>query len=203
MGLMNKYVFAILAVTVYSPTSFAALGDYLKDTYVGISLAQVNYEMKASTGARGVKATANAKRLLLGRRINDWASMEFQFLYDSSVDSFDNSRQVLGRDFSMEVNRFYSLDFRGIAYQYEKYDVHGVVGLTRLKYLDQDGAVAQGRGFNYGIGVGARFSRRFYLKFGWEMLPRVDYDENLFGAPLDPMHIDASQLKLQFDIGIK
>lgn len=203
MSCMRNYVFVILALVLYSPANYAAMSDYFKGTFVAISYAKVDYEMKANSGGGSAKTQGGIKRLIIGKRLNSWASMEFQTLYSSSVDQFDNPRAVLGRDFAMEINRFNSFNFKGIAYHYKQYDVHGVIGLSRIKYLDQDAAVAQGRGINYGIGAGVRFSPRMYLQLGWEILPRIDYDENIFGAPLDPMHIEANQLLLQFDVGIK
>lgn len=176
-----------------------------KDMYFGYGYSHINYNLNSSGVGGKPDTTASAQTIVIGRHLNDRTSFELNMLYKSSKDSFNDNGDIatLGHSFDMEVNKYYALNFRGVAYRHDKYDAHGIIGWTRLRYLDQDNDIAQGSGLNFGLGVGAQLGKRFYLKLDWEKLPRVDYDESVWNPPLDPMHVEASLLKLQIEANVQ
>jgi len=203
---MKKLAIAIFPGLLFIQSAHAfSFKDYLHGVYLGYIHSNIDYRL-SSNGAPGHPKTSNSStQIAIGKRINEWASVEVDMLYSTSTDDFNNdsNRAILGRQFAMEVNNNYSLNFRAIAFQYKELYLYGVLGWTRLKYLDDAGDYAHGQGFNYGMGMAWQPNKRVSLSLAVEKLPRSDYDENIWGPSLDPMHIEATQLKLQFDLTLK
>jgi len=196
-----KIKIAILAFLIVMSPSVFADGSKIKGFYIGYRIDKLSYQLESDGSGSHPNASASVNRFIFGKHLNHWAALEFGALYSSSVDKLQGAS--LGRSLEMEVNSYYSLDFLGSVYNKDKIDVHGVIGLSKMRYLDSDNDSASGLGLNLGIGASYQFTRAIGFKLGWELLPTIKYDDNLFGAPLDPVSVKASSLILQVTVGIK